>query len=374
MSAAKGWMAKPSIERITVEEVAYPPGKPMRSGIHSISEIHSVIATIHVGDVTGIGYTFAFRQAEAAAVREIVTFLGRSLVGRDVDGVRELVADMWREVNFTGPDGVATMAVSCLDIAMWDARARRLGVPLCRLVGGVPKPCLMYGSGGSLSLPVEALVEEALDFRDRGYVAYKFRVGSTDLEDDVARAEAVRAAVGGTFALAVDANQAWSRPEAAAAIVRLSSMKPIWVEEPLAADDLTGLVALRRRSSVRIAAGETLYGSKGLAELVRLEAVDILQPDLMRCGGVTGLLAVGAIADVGRVAVYPHLYSEVNSHLLAALPNTTWIEHLEGWFEHLFVGGPVRLNGTITPTEDPGLGMTVDSETIRRHSVASLEL
>ena len=227
-----------TIEGVSIHQTAFPLAKGMRSGIHLISTMYNVVVEIHGGGFSGIGYTFAFREFDVAAVREVAAYLAGVLLGNDADDIAALHRRMWAEINFSGPDGLATMAASALDMALWDLRARRRGISMSRYLGAPPTAYRMYGSGGSLALSDDELVEEGTSFLDRGYAGYKFRVGSPDLDVDIERVHLLRKHVGPHFTLAVDANQAWSRSTAADALARLSRLGLAWVEEPIVAEDV----------------------------------------------------------------------------------------------------------------------------------------
>jgi mandelate racemase len=179
------------------------------------------------------------------------------------------------------------------------------------------------------------------------------------LDDDVARVGAVRDALGASYTLMVDANQGWSRLDAARATRALAEFDLRWLEEPLDFQDVEGLAQLRGESDIPIAAGETAYGVRGMQELLRAGAVDVLQPDLMRCGGVTPFLSVAALASAHRVALMPHLYSDAAAHLLGLVPAGGMIEYLPGWFDHLY-GRPAITAGRLAPSERAGLGLYFD--------------
>lgn len=364
----------PRVDGVQVWQLEYPSAKPMKSGIHDIMAIHVVAAQVHVGLVAGTGYAYSFRRAHAAAVRELTIDLAGELIGTDADDVVAHRAKMMAQTNFVGTSGIATMAIGCLDMALWDARAKHHGVPMSRMLGGVPRSLRMYGSGGSLDLSEEELVKEALSFKNRGYAGYKMRVGSCDLDQDLGRVAAVAAEVGPEFSLAVDVNQAWSREVAAEAIERLSDSRLAWVEEPLHMDDLNGLAALRAHSTLPIAAGESVYGEGGHARLLDAGAVDLLQPDLMRCGGVTGFIDVMAMARRRRTPVSPHLFTEMSASLLAATTNSGLVEHLEGWFERLFGRSPPLDEGFVMPEEEPGFGLELRADTLQSYASVAMSV
>jgi L-alanine-DL-glutamate epimerase-like enolase superfamily enzyme len=154
----------------------------------------------------------------------------------------------------------------------------------------------------------------------------------------------------------VDANQAWTRGDALRVCAALEPYRLAWIEEPLSADDIEGLAQLRSRVGTPIAAGETGYGWRGMQQLLQAGAVDILQPDLMRCGGITPFLNVAAIAEASSVTVMPHLYAETVGNLLGLFPEGATIEYFEGWFDHLFGPPPIE-TGLLAPAPEPGLGL-----------------
>lgn len=333
--------------------------RPFRSGIHNIESIHNVVVELRGGEHVGIGYTFAFNQADAAAVFALAADLAAAVLGQPPSEVRAHWSAAWSRINFIGHEGPPVMALAAIDMALWDLHAQLADMPLHALLGTPAGRWPVYASGGSLRLPTAELAAEAAGFQAVGYRGYKFRVGSPDWTDDVRRVAAVREAVGPGFPLMVDVNQAWSRTAALRACEALAPYKLGWIEEPLDAEDLTGLAALRRQITTPIAAGETVYGWRGSLNLLRKGAIDILQPDLMRCGGITPFLTVAELAKAHAVTVVPHLYAELAPQLLGLFPADSMIEYLRGWFDHLF--GPLPVSqGLLGPSSAPGLGVTLD--------------
>ncbi|HVT71435.1 MAG TPA: mandelate racemase/muconate lactonizing enzyme family protein [Trebonia sp.] len=378
-----------AIERVTVRHVRYPLPRPLVSGFGVMKEMHSVLAEVTAGGQSGLGYTWGFDEAEATRVRELAGTLARSLPGTDATDLRARTSELRAaaaglsragdstdgdSIDGDSTDGDSTGAASALDMALWDLAARLRGEPVSVLLGSPPRTHAMYGSGGWLSLSLDELVADAVSFQDRGYAGFKMRVGGPDLETDIERIRAVAERLRPGFFLAVDANQGWTRDQAARACDRLSDAGLAWIEEPLSAADIEGLAALRRRTDVPLSAGETLPGTEPVADLVRGQAVDVFQPDLMHCGGVTPFLELAGLAARHDVRVAPHLYAEMSAHLMAAVPTGTLIEHVEGWFEHLFSRGPRQQSGTVTPTGEPGFGLAFNAETIRRYGRAELVL
>lgn len=356
--------AQPRVESVDVWQVAFPLDRPFRSGIHDIAHIFNVVVELHAEGSTGVGYSFAFYRADSDSVLALTLELAKSMLGQHPHEVRSHWARMWSRLNFIGHAGPPVMALSTVDTALWDLSASVAGLPLHSLLGASAQPWPAYASGGSLGLTIEELVAEALESQQAGYQAFKCRVGSADLATDMERIGAVRDALGRNHGLMVDANQAWNRVQAVRACRALSEYDLGWVEEPLDADDVTGLAELRSTVNVPLAAGETAYGIRGIAHLLAADAVDIIQPDLMRCGGITPYLSVVSLAAAHRVTVMPHLYTETNAHLLGLSSPGGMIEYLPGWFDHLF--GPPRIEqGLLAQATSPGLGLRFDRQHTR---------
>lgn len=350
-----------TIETVKVTHLDFALDPVFRSGIHEIAHIYNVVIELGSADSVGTGFSFAFRRADSDAIFSFVGDFARSLRGEEPSAVRDLWRRHWTWTNFAGHEGPPIMAIATVDSALWDLHAQVLGVPLHALLGTRGQSWPVYASGGSLDLSLDELVAQARDIKSQGFAGYKCRVGSPRLDSDVARVAAVREALGPDFNLMVDANQGWSRLDAARAVRRFDEFDLRWIEEPIDFQDVAGLARLRAESSVPIAAGETAYGVKGMLELIHADAVDILQPDLMRCGGVTPFLSVAAIASAHNVAVMPHLYSDASAHLLGLVPAGGMIEYLPGWFDHLY-GRPAIASGQLAPTVGAGLGLRFDSK------------
>jgi L-alanine-DL-glutamate epimerase-like enolase superfamily enzyme len=363
-----------------VRRIVCPLDRPFRSGIHNIEAIHNVVVELSDGPHgsspeetrTGIGYTFAFNQADTAAVFALAVDLAKAVVGQPVGEVRAHWSRAWSRINFIGHAGASVMALAAVDMALWDLHARLAGMPLHSLLGAPAGRWPVYASGGSLALSVDELRGEAERYRAQGYRGYKFRVGQADCGRDEERVAAVREQVGPEFTLMVDANQAWTRASALRACAALEPYRLAWIEEPLSADDFEGMAELRSRVGTPIAAGETGYGWRGMLDLLRAGAVDILQPDLMRCGGVTPFLSVASLAEAFSVTVMPHLFAETVGELLGLFPAGAMIEYFEGWFDHLF--GPQLIGaGLLAPAAEVGLGLSL-SERAESLTVEAVQL
>jgi L-talarate/galactarate dehydratase len=353
---------------VAISRIAMPLEEPIRSGIHAIDGIYSTVVEISAEGATGVGYAFAFSVNELRAVAALAEDLADVVRGRP-GSVREQWRAMWDRLNFIGRAGPGVMAMAAIDTALWDLLARQAGLPLYRLLGGDEPAIEVYGAGGWLSWPVERVVEEARSFAAAGYRAYKMRLGRPDWREDVDRARAVREAIPPELGLMVDVNQAWSADAALAAGRELDDLGLLWIEEPIDAQDYRGQAELASALATPIAAGETLWGRRDFQCLLDAGGVDVVQLDLMRCGGVTPFLSIAALAEAAGAPVTSHLFTPISAHLLAAVPRALMAEHLPSWFDPLFEQQPVIRRGVLGVSAEPGLGLTLSPSALARWGI-----
>jgi L-alanine-DL-glutamate epimerase-like enolase superfamily enzyme len=349
------------VEQIDIRRVSVILPEPIASGIHQIERIECIAVTARSQGQTGCGYAFCFSQAEAAAIEVMAHDLEGAVTGRPVHLVRAIWNDLWKKTNFIGHAGPPLMALSALDMAVWDLLARTAGQPLYRMLGAVRDRVPVYYAAGWLTLNRDDLCAQAVAARDAGFPAYKMRLGSADWRVDVERVGAVREAIGNQMQLMVDVNQAWDVQTAITAARRLEELDLAWIEEPVDVHDIAGCARVAAAIHTPIAGGETVWGPNGLMDLLRADAVDILQPDLMRCGGITGFLAIAGAADALGVPVVSHLYTPISAHLMATTRRSALVEYIPGWFDPLFASGPAIEDGHITLDGSPGTGIVFET-------------
>ena len=347
----------PTVEQLEVRRTSNLLPEPIASGIHRIDRIECVLVTACGRGEIGCGYAFCFSEAEAVAIEALTQELAKSVEGRPVHLVRSIWSDLWRQTNFIGHAGPPLMALSALDMATWDLLARTAKLPLYRTLGAARDSVSVYSAGGWLTLGVDALCEQALAAQAAGFPGYKMRVGNPDWRSDVARVSAVRQALGDEMLLMVDVNQAWDVRTALKAAREFEELDLAWIEEPVDVHDLAGCAAVAAAVETPIAGGETVWGPNGLMDVLRAGAVDILQPDLMRCGGITGFLSIAQAADALGVPVISHLYTPISAHLMATTPRSDLVEYIPGWFDDLFTEAPAIDRGRITLDDSPGTGI-----------------
>ena len=237
--------------------------------------------------------------------------------------------DVWRHLHEAGGGGVTTIALAGLDTALWDLRARRAGVGLAELLGRRHDALAVYGSGVNLHYPLPELEAQVRRWIDGGTTAVKIKVGRPDLAEDLRRVAAVRALLGPDRELMLDANQRWDLATAVRAAEAFEPFAPAWLEEPLRADDLAGHVALAQRIAIPIAVGENLHTEHRFREYLDAGAARVLQPNVVRVGGITPFLRIAELVRERGARLAPHLLPELSAQLAFALPDPVRIEDVE---------------------------------------------
>jgi L-alanine-DL-glutamate epimerase-like enolase superfamily enzyme len=309
----------------------------------------------------GVGFSYSKRAggpAQFAHAREVAP----DLIGEDPSDIGRLWTKLVWAGASVGRSGAATQALAGIDVALWDLKAKRAGLPLAKLLGAHRDSVRCYNtSGGFLHEPIEQVLDNATRTLESGVGGIKIKVGQPDRAEDLRRVRAVREHIGDDAPLMVDANQQWDRPTAMRVGRALEEFGLVWIEEPLDAYDAEGHAALARSLDTAIASGEMLTSVAEHAELIRQGAVDILQPDAPRIGGITQFLKLAALAEHRNVALAPHFAMEIHVHLAAAYPLEPWVEHFD-WLYPLF---PERLeirDGRMHLSERPGLGVTLSEQ------------
>jgi len=335
-----------------------PTDAPESDGTLEWSETTLVVVDVAAAGCRGLGYTYA-SPAAATLVRDR---LAGTVAGTDALSPPRASARMVEAVRNVGRPGVASAALSAVDVALWDLKARLLGLPLAALLGALRDAVPVYGSGGFTSYPIERLERQLGGWAEAGIRMVKMKVGR-EPERDPERVRAARRAIGGGVELFVDANGAYDRKQALLLAERFAESSVGWLEEPVSSDDLDGLRLLRDRApaGMQIAAGEYGYEPFYFRRMLSAGAVDVLQADATRCGGVTGFLRVAALCDAHAVPLSGHTAPALHLHVACAAPR---LRHLEYFHDHvriermLFDGVPEPRDGLLRPDPArPGIGL-----------------
>jgi L-alanine-DL-glutamate epimerase-like enolase superfamily enzyme len=373
--AAEGMQRGSGVVRIErVEAAAYkiPTDAPEADGTFEWDSTTLVVVELTAGGHRGLGYTYT----DAVAAELISRVFAEELRSQDAMDTPARMIALLRRVRNLGRPGLISMALSAVDAALWDVKARLLGVPLVRLLGAARERVPVYGSGGFTSYSVEKLQAQLAGWVEQGIPRVKMKVGSHP-EQDVARVRAARQAIGKDAELFVDANGAYSAKQALALAERFSEQGVTWFEEPVSSDDLSGLHLIRARApaGMEVAAGE--YGDGGLyfRRMLEAGAVDVLQADVTRCQGITGFLQADALCDAYGVPLSAHCAPSLHVHVACAARR---LVHLEYFHDHarlermLFDGVPELKDGALVPDlSRPGLGLELKRADAARYAMGA---
>lgn len=309
----------------------------------------------------GIGFSYS-KRAGGYGLFAHAKEIAPNLIGEDPNDI----ARIWDKLVWAGASvgrsGLATQAIAAFDVALWDMKAKRAGLPLAKLLGARRDSVACYNtSGGFLSTPVEMLVDNCEATIAAGIGGIKIKVGQPDPMRDLERLAAVRKAVGGRVPLMVDANQQWDRPTAERVGRALEDFNLVWIEEPLDAYDVEGHARLAAQLVTPIASGEMLTSVAEHLALIEQGAVDFIQPDAPRVGGITQFLKIATFAEHRNLKLAPHFAMEIHLHLAAAYAHDSWVEHFD-WLDPLFNEHLEIRDGRMLVSDRPGLGFTLSDQ------------
>jgi len=315
--------------------------------------------------VTGRSYLFAYRRSGARAIASVLHDAATILDGVTLAPV-VIATQLERRFALIGVTGVVRMALSALDMAVWDALAVAAGLPLATLLGGAPRRVPAYNSCGLGLMSPEAAADEALTLLEGGFRAVKLRLGHATLARDLAVTRAVRQRLPDEVELMVDYNQALGVTDALARGRALQSEGVAWLEEPIRHDDLRGNAEIARELALPLQLGENFDGPKDLLRALDAHACDLAMPDLGRIGGITGWMQSAGIAAARGTPMSSHLMPEASAHALAATPTAHWLEWVD-WADVL-LEEPLRVEaGCAVIGERPGTGIAWDHDAVARH-------
>lgn len=388
------------INDVTTLKLRYAVDPPMADAIHYMPERTALIVQITTDNgLLGIGESAAYGGSLESMERVVLDDLRPSLLGEDPFNVERLWQRMARRGHQRGASGMLLQAISGVDIALWDLIGQATHTPLYRLLGAYRDSLDAYASAGFYAgnKGPANLAEEARGYAERGFRSLKIKVGRNpevllnplpdmwapeyavvSLEEDVDRVIAVRAAVGPRVRLAIDANNAWTPPVATRFMRWVADQNIAWLEEPVSTDDVSGSAEVSRTIDVPVSGYETASGLASFRDLIEHDAVDIVQPDAIWSGGITVCRKIAALAEAHGKPVIPHVFSSAvaliaNMHLIASLPNAGLLEFDQNenpLRSELFVE-PIEIDpeGRVALPDRPGLGVTLNPETIARYQI-----
>ena len=289
--------------------------------------------------------------------------LGDMLKGRELAPV-ELYELARKSLHFVGYQGLSMIAVSGLDLAAWDVRAKAANVPLCVYLGGSIGPVRAYNSNGLWLKEPRAVAAESIELRDEGgFTGLKLRLGRDRLRDDLATVEAVRNAVGNDTALMIDFNQGLNLADALQRCHAIDDLGLTWIEEQIVYDNFDGFAQLAAELKTPIQIGENFYGPRDVHTAIQKKACDFVMPDFMRIGGVTGWLRSAAIAGAAGIPVSTHLYPEVAAHVMRVTETAHWLEW-QDWADPILLKPYDIKDGLLHIPNVPGVGLEWNEDAI----------
>lgn len=368
-------MPRTLIKNITLRQVNLPPKVVRTDAIQSFVTQETVLLTLHCSDgVEATGYAYTIGTGGSSVIALLKDHLAPRLIGRSPLEIEAIWKDLFYFTHATAVGAITSLALACVDTALWDWRAQSQQLPLWRLLGGAQEKLPVYTTeGGWLHLEAQELVEQTLAAQAQGFKGAKIKIGRPHVSEDVARLSAVRLAVGNSFELMTDANQGFNRPEVVRRAHAFDGLDLAWLEEPLPAEDVSGHRHLRKQTSIPVAVGESLYHLSQFREYVEQGACSVVQPDVARIGGISPWIKVAHLAEAFDVPVCPHFLMELHVSLCAAVPNAAWVEYIPQ-LDDITTSRIQVKDGFAYPPEAPGLGIAWDWSVIKKRASVEINL
>ncbi|RTE66276.1 mandelate racemase/muconate lactonizing enzyme family protein [Amphritea opalescens] len=356
------------ITNIETLKVEIPLQKPLITAIHKTETVGVVVVRIETDTgLVGENYVFTLNKDRLVVFEAMIRSLSPFLIGQNPVYVEKIWSDMWNDCNPVGQKGISISAISALDTALWDLLGKQANMPLYQLFGACRDKVKTYASSGLwLSASIDELIEEAHGFIDQGFRSMKLRLGKENPKEDVARASALRDAIGDDIEILTDANQSLTPRKAISLARQLESLNIGWLEEPVPAHDLTGHARVLDAINIPVASGETDYTRFGMKNILDSGAVDVLMPDLQRIGGLSEYRKTAALASAYNIPISTHIFTEQSLSIAGSCANCISVEHVD-WFAPIYQEKIQINDGYIAIPQSPGLGFNFDYDYINSH-------
>jgi mandelate racemase len=348
-----------TIRAVATQAFSIPLRIPLGTSAAVVREAPFLLIDLQTKEgITGRCYLFCYTTSGARAIAAHLHEAVGLIAGQSVSP-KSVSRALSRRFTLLGVTGTARMALSALDVALWDALAISLNLPLARLLGAAPATLPAYNSNGLGLMPPEAAADEAELLLASGFEGIKLRLGHPGLEQDLSVTRAVRRRIGENISLMVDYNQALDTAEALVRGGALQHEGVYWLEEPIRHDDYRGNSTIAKNLDLPLQIGENLNGPEAMIDALEAQACDLVMPDMARIGGVTGWIEAAAIAADRGVPLSSHLFPEVSAHLLSASPTAHWLEYVD-WADAVLEQPLEIINGRAVTPDRPGAGLAWD--------------
>ncbi len=329
--------------------------KPIADATHALHEISFLVLRLQLENgIVGESYLLSFQYSPNAIIGALKDVLP-TVIGFEANETGRVQTLLYHAAEYFGDKGINKWAAAAANIAMWDAWARTLDQPVWKLWGVHHEKCAIYGSGGWLSYTTDELIEEVAHYKQRGFKAVKIKVGSPNWKTDVERLKLVRQSIGNDLNIMMDANQGMQLPAAIQLAHKAAELDIYWFEEPLHHQNFEGYKTLKEQTGISLAMGEREYDTLPLTELLKRNALDIWQPDILRIGGVEAWRESASVANAHHIPVLPHYYKDYDVPLVCSIPNGVGVESFD-WIDPLIDNPMLVKEGYAYPHRQPGWG------------------
>jgi L-alanine-DL-glutamate epimerase-like enolase superfamily enzyme len=360
------------VTHVKTRVIQTPADSPLVVGI-PVGNATREFVTLELGTdagIEGIGLTF-FGGPLTVALKEAVDALGALTIGENPLHVEAIVDKLRQAASGAGPGGIFTLALSAIDIALWDIKGKALEQPICTLLGGHRDRVPTYASGALMRPhPVNYLSEAGPRLVNMGFRQMKMQLGAEPtVAREVERVRVLRHVLGDDIDLMCDINQLWDVNQAIDIGRRVEPYHLYWLEDVVTHDDYQGLARVADALTTPIAAGEYHYGIRPFRHMLEARSIDIVMIDLLRAGGITQWMKIAGMAEAFNVPVVSHLIPEIHVHLVAAIPHGLTVEYMP-WTLRLFEETPAIEDGKIVVPQKPGLGLQFDAAVLKQYQIS----